>query len=150
LVDAPLKTLINQELALYHWTTEHETVLIEAATRVFRYVLVDHIRAKDPENAPHAAIKWIKNIKHQMKVDGFESCEDSIEIPSKSKRGRPRKGILPSILDLDDEGKIQTRSQSKSMGIMDNITSIFHAPSLTISPKKRMKKVSISLLLSKF
>lgn len=142
---------IDQELALYHWTTEHEAVLIDAATRVFKYVLVDHIRARDPENGPHAARKWIENIVHQMKVDGFESCEDSIiKIPLKSKRGRPRRGILPSILDLDDEGKIQTRSQSKSMGVMDNITAIFQAPSLTISPKKEKKKVNISLLLSGF
>jgi hypothetical protein len=80
-----------------------------------------------------------------MKVDGFEFCEDS----TKKKKGRPRK-ILPKILDFDEEEKIQTRSQSKSMGIIDDIASIFQAPSLTISPKKRMKKVAISLLLSNF
>ena len=85
----------------------------------------------------------------QMKVDGFEFCEDSTKIPSKPKRGRPKK-ILPKILDFDEEETIQTRSQSRSMGIMDDIASIFQAPSLTISPKKKMKKVAVSLLLSNF
>jgi len=85
----------------------------------------------------------------QMKVDGFEFCEDSTKIPSKQKRGRPKK-IPAKILDFDEEEKIQTRSQSKSMGIMDDITSIFQAPSLTTSPKKRTKKVAISLLLFNF
>jgi hypothetical protein len=80
----------------------------------------------------------------QMKVDGFEFCDD----PTKRRRGRPRK-TLPKILDFDEE-KIQTRSHGKSMGIMDDINSIFQAPSLTTSPKKKMKKVAISLLLSNF
>lgn len=78
-----------------------------------------------------------------MKLDGFEFCEDH-----KRKRGRPRKPP-PKILDFVEE-KIQTRSQSKSMGIMDDIISIFQAPLLTISPKKRIKKVAFSLLLYNF
>lgn len=150
LVYAPLETLINQALALYHWTTEHEGVLIEAARRVFKHVLFDHIRARDPDNASNAARKWIENITLQMKEDGFESCEDSIKISSKPKRGRPKKEILPKILDLDEEGRIQTRSQSNSTAIVDTTTSLFQTASLTISPKKDMKKVAIFLLLSYF
>jgi hypothetical protein len=86
----------------------------------------------------------------QIKVDGFEFCEDSTKIPLKQRRGRPKK-IPTKIPDFDEEEKIQTRSQSKSMGIMNDITSIFQAPSLTTSPKKRTKKkVAISLLLFNF
>lgn len=123
-------------------------ILIEAATRVFKYVLFDHIRARDPGNASRAARKWIENVIDQMNVDGFEVCEDSTKIPLKQKRGRPKR-IPPKILDFNEEKKVQTRSQkSKGIGIMDDITFIFKAPQLTVSPKKIRKKVAISLSLS--
>ena len=91
-VDAPpLKTLNNQVLALYQWTAKHELVLIEAARRVFKHVLFDHIRARDPDDVPHAAIRWINSIVKQMEVDGFEACGDPMKMPPKPKRGRPKK-----------------------------------------------------------
>ncbi|KAF8803043.1 hypothetical protein BYT27DRAFT_7214886 [Phlegmacium glaucopus] len=135
------KMPIYPKLALYEWTADHEAVLAEAARRVFTYVLFDHIRARDRTDAPHAARRWIEGLILQMKADGFESPEDPIKMATKPKRGRPKKEITTQTPEPEDGGKIQTRSQSKSTGAMDAISSLFQKAPLTISPKKRPQNV---------
>ena len=93
------------------------------------------MRAGTQGNSAHAARRWIENVLHQMKADGFE-------LTVKKGRGRPKKEMAIKAPDVADEGRAKTRSQSKSAGMMATINSLFRAPSLTTSPTKKEQRVT--------
>lgn len=132
--------MVDKNSALYQWVASNEAVLVNAAERVFKYALSDHMRLKDQERINHLSAGWIRNIKYQMELDEFHL---TIESPETRRRGRPRKQIqiIPPNAPAESSTMAQTRSQNKNVRNMTAIDSLFSQPCVTTSPKKDNQKV---------
>ena len=138
-----------RHLALLKWALENQEVLVEAARRIVKFVICDHIRTAHYAEVDFAK-KMINNIIDQLKI--FQSVKPGVYIgrPLKSHakrpRGRPRKQKVPEPQD-DLVWGPRTRGMNAQLS---GVSHLLAGPSFTTSPIKSTPKVGFCAIAIRF